>query len=93
MGSERDDALESLASFVESAIQIDSATRWSTTLAEKLDVLERVIELLRLRTGKVVNSLRVDELLANGLSVSTAPGGGSVLTVGGRPLTASRWQT
>lgn len=80
-----------LERFVGDAVRIGSLGEpIGGDLAWKVDVLERVIELLRLRSGVMENRLRMDELLGRGLDVSRGADGALRLIVGGgtsRPVT------
>jgi hypothetical protein len=92
--SARDDLLRGLEDFVEEAVRCEQrALTGSDELAHKLDVLERVVEMLRLRRGSMENRLRMEACLANGLEVSRDAKGALCLRVGGSApgLTAPGW--
>jgi hypothetical protein len=71
--SKRDEFLADIAAFVEHLVVLDGFPSPRGTLETKIDILQRVLDLLRLKTGMVENSLRTDELLASGLRVSPEP--------------------
>jgi hypothetical protein len=80
---ERDPLLDQLETFVDSIVHIGTWTTQSAELRTKLDVLERVVELLRLRTGHVANRISLTSLLAEGISVGVGASGRPTLRVGG----------
>jgi hypothetical protein len=82
------DMLAALESFVEDVVRIRGLGEPDAgDLARKVDVLERVVELMRLRSGVMENRLRMEELLGRGLQVSRGGDGAVRLLVGGGAVT------
>jgi|GEM_PF-6603927 len=75
--------LDELEHFVEDLIDVSPLRSNGRELATRLDVLQRVIELLRLRAGRLESELPMHELLAARLSVVDAEqSGGQRITFG-----------
>jgi hypothetical protein len=73
--------LDELEAFVDATVHIGAWDAPSAQLGQKLNVLERVIEVLRLRTGQLNNDLAMKDLLASGLSVERGAAGRPILHV------------
>lgn len=63
------DLLENAERFVMQTVGLGPGRGEDGSLADRLDVLERVIELLRIRSGRVENALTMDDLLGRGLLI------------------------
>jgi hypothetical protein len=82
--SERAELLEGLRRFIDEAVICESpASQGAGELTHKMDVLERVVELLRLEHGEMQNRLRMKDCLTGGLEVSRSASGALRLRVGG----------
>ena len=79
--TERDSLLDRLELFVDQGVHIGPWRGETEDLAAKIDVLERVVELLRLRTGHVINKLSMEDLLRSGILVERSSAGTLVLRV------------
>lgn len=55
--------LDRLEGFVNTAVELPSTALNADALAARMDVLERAIELLRIRTGRFTNSLSMEKFL------------------------------
>jgi hypothetical protein len=77
---ERERLLSLLESFVDSSVKIKVLGVGAEALVRKLATLQRVVERLRLRTGRVETRVRMDELLASSIDVA-AWDSGAVLRV------------
>lgn len=78
------DVIERLERFVNDIVEIDPAPMPEQALARKLDVLARVVELLRLGSGRSDNRTSMDEMLERGLDVFPSSASQLVVHVGGR---------
>jgi hypothetical protein len=78
--SEPQRLLSLLEAFADRALQIEGLGDGAETLGRKVDTLQRVVQLLRLRTGRVENRLPMRELLASSIEVDQG-GAGRVLRV------------
>lgn len=91
-----------LVAFVDDAVRLEGeSTRTPVGISRKLDVLQRVVELLRLQDGVMENRLPMRDLLASGIEVSPWASGALRLSVGvgptfdkdsGRPAPGGRTQ-
>lgn len=75
--------LDQLEHFVNSVVQSAPRERSEDQLAERLDVLERIVELLRIRTGRLENRVRMQTLIQSGIALSSQEDGGFAVQVGG----------
>ncbi len=73
---------EQLADFVHRVVGGPQILRYGDDLIARLNLLERVVEMLRLQTGHVSNDLRMQEVLDQGLAVQPLDGGGARLIFG-----------
>jgi hypothetical protein len=78
-----EDVIERLERFVNDTVEIDPAPTPEQALARKLDVLARVVELLRLGSGQSDNRTSMQELLERGLDVCPSSSRALVVHVGG----------
>jgi hypothetical protein len=75
--------LSALEAFADDAVIIREASGTpATSLSEKLDVLERVVELLRLHTGAMENRTKMGDVLARGVEVVPGTAGALRLMIG-----------
>lgn len=77
-----DGLLQDLELFVENAVQFAYGDN-PATLADKMNVLGRVVELLRLQTGRLVNDFPMPDLLKAGVCVRRTTVGALTIVVGG----------
>jgi hypothetical protein len=83
LDDEREALMNGLAAFIEQVVVLTNPPQSSAdALGVKLDVLERLIELLRLIHGSVGNKQRIEDLLSHGLEVSRSSMGGLRVRVG-----------
>ncbi len=75
--------LQRLEHFIDAVVQLHPERPSDRALAERLDALERVIELLRLKTGKLRNDISMESLLERGISASRDGDGSWSLKIGG----------
>src|SRR5689334_10292047 len=80
-GPSNDPFLDQLEALVEGGVHIGPWTSDGGKLREKLDALERAVELLRLKTGHVSNGLPMHDFLGRGLAVSRGAAGSPMLHV------------
>lgn len=74
--------LTRLEAFVDAAVDLDGFGSPGDPLRAKLDVLERVVELLRIRSGWGTRRVRVGELLDAGIAVEVHQFGNAALHIG-----------
>jgi len=78
------DVIERVQRFVQDVVDVEPALPPSEELAVKLDILARVVELLRLSSGRADNRTTMQQLLERGLDVCPSSSGALVVQVGGR---------
>jgi hypothetical protein len=82
--TDKGEMFASLEAFVDDAVRTTGiGDPDSGDLARKIDVLERVVELMRLHSGAMENRLRMEELLSRGVEVSRGSDGALRLLLGG----------
>lgn len=92
MEGESGELLAELESFVTDCVAFDEGDSETRSLAQRLDVLGRIIELLRLQAGEIGNRLSMKELLETGLGVARDTTGTPRIRVGtmfGKPFDPS----
>jgi len=90
----KDQLLSVLETFVHQAVEIGPGAGLPDTLQARLDVLERVAELLRLRAGWSEHRIPIERLIEAGMDIETGQAGATVLRVGvpSRTSTGQQWQ-